>query len=151
MANSLKIGDEIPDFKVKDFQGETVTRDDLIGSPFVLYFYPKDETSTCTKEACDFRDTMEGFDDLDILVVGVSPDSTESHKKFIDKNELNFPLLCDEKKEMARAFGVLNNDGSLIRTTFLCDDEGIIQWIEQPVEVEGHVDRILQAVEDAFA
>lgn len=147
---ALKIGDAIPDFKVKDFEGETVTQEDLLGSPFVLYFYPKDETSHCTKEACDFRDTMEGFDDLDILIVGVSPDNAESHKKFVAKHELNFPLLCDEKKEMARAFGAAKEDGSIIRSTFLCDEDGIIQWIEQPVSVDGHVERVLEAVEEAF-
>lgn len=147
----MKIGDEIPDFKVKDFEGEAVTKDDLIGSPFLLYFYPKDETPHCTKEACEFRDMMEPFDDLDILIVGISSDSPETHKKFIEKHDLNFPLLSDEKKEMARAFGVVSADGSIIRSTFLCDEEGMVQWIEKPVDVEGHVERAMEAVEDAFA
>lgn len=150
MLGELKIGDEIPNFQVKDFEGENVSKDDLIGSPFVLYFYPKDDTPHCTKEACEFRDMMEAFDDLDILIVGISSDSPESHKQFIKKHELNFPLLCDEKKEMARAFGVVNPDGSILRSSFLCDEEGIIQWIEKPVDVEGHVERVMEAVEDAF-
>lgn len=147
----MNIGDEIPNFSVQDYDGETITRDDLLGSPFVLYFYPMDDTPGCTKEACEFRDTMAAFNELDVLVVGVSPDSKESHKKFVEKYELDFPLLSDETKAMAKTFGALKEDGSLIRTTFLCDEEGIIQWMEKPVKVEGHVERVLEAVEDAFA
>lgn len=148
----LKQGDTIPDFEVKDFQGEKVTKEDLIGSPFILYFYPKDGTPGCTDEACQFRDEMDAFDDFDILVIGVSPDSAESHLKFIEKEELNFPLLCDEKLEMAKAFGVAPVDGkdasSITRSTFLCDDEGVVLWVESPVKVEGHAERVLDAIEE---
>lgn len=145
----LKVGDAIPEFSLKDFQGDTVVRDDILGSPFILYFYPKDNTPGCTDQACQFRDAADDFEELDILVVGVSPDSPESHRKFIEGQELNFPLLCDEKLELAKAFGVLKDDGknSIIRSTFLFDEDGIVQWVESPVKVEGHVDRILDAIE----
>ncbi len=152
MASKLKVGDSIPSFTVKDSEGEMVTQDDLIGSPFVVYFYPKDDTPGCTTEACEYRDQMEVFDDMDILVVGVSPDKAESHKKFSDKHSLNFPLLCDEKLDMAAKFGAVKPkaDGTMgiERSTYLFDDEGKVLWIEQPVKVEGHVDRVIEAVQD---
>lgn len=145
---TLKVGDMIPSFSVKDFEGETVTNEDMIGSPFILYFYPKDDTPGCTTEACEFRDLMDGFDDLDVLVVGVSPDSPESHKKFIEKHELNFPLLCDEKMEMAKKFGVLKDGKAIVRSTFFCDEDGVILWIESPVSVEGHAERAISVIEE---
>lgn len=147
----LKEGDKIPKFTVKDFQGESVSTDDLIGSPFILYFYPKNGTPGCTDQACQFRDEMDNFDDMDILVIGVSADNEESHKKFIEKEELNFPLLSDEKYDMAKAFGVFQEkDGvkSVVRSTFLCDDEGLILWVESPVNVEGHAERVLNAIDE---
>lgn len=154
MSKHPAMGDTIPQFKVKDFDGEVVTTDDLIGSPFIVYFYPKDDTPGCTDQACQFRDIMDVFDDLDILVIGVSPDSAESHRKFIEKHELNFPLLCDEKLEMAKAFGAVKTEAdgsvSIVRSTFLCDDEGVIQWLEMPVKVENHAERVVKAIEDLF-
>lgn len=143
----LKVGDEIPEFTMTDFQGETVTKEDVLGSPFVLYFYPKDDTPGCTDEACQFRDAVDDLDDLDILVVGVSPDSPASHLKFIEKHELNFPLLCDEKLDFARACGVVKEGNSIIRSTFLVDEDGVVQWVESPVKVEGHVERILDVLQ----
>jgi peroxiredoxin Q/BCP len=148
----LKPGDSIPPFKIIDCEGETVTQEDLLGSPFILYFYPKDDTPGCTSEACDYRDHMEVFDDMDILVVGISPDTCESHKKFIEKHDLNFPLLCDEKLEVANKFGAIKGDGTSIeRSTFLFDDEGVLQWNEQPVKVEGHVERVINAIDEIMA
>lgn len=147
-TSTLKVGDKIPAFKVKDFEGEDVTNEDMVGSPFVLYFYPKDDTSGCTTQACEFRDLMDGFDDLDVLVVGVSPDSPESHKKFMEKNELNFPLLCDQKLEMAKAFGVTKDGTSVTRSTFFCDEDGVIVWIETPVTPEGHAERVISVIEE---
>lgn len=155
MAHVLNVGDSIPEFKVKDFEGEMVSHEDLLGSPFIIYFYPKDDTPGCTQEACEFRDEMEAFEDMDILVIGVSPDGVKSHNDFMEKHELNFPLFCDENFEMAKAFGVLQSkpDGSssVVRSTFLFDEDGVLQWAENPVKVEGHVERVLEAVEDAFA
>lgn len=147
----IQIGDEIPDFTAKDEAGEPIAKEDLLGSPFILYFYPKDDTPGCTKEACNFRDVMEGMEDLSVEVIGISPDSPESHQKFIDKYGLNFPLISDEKKAVGAKFGVLKSDGSVIRTTFLCDAEGVIQWIESPVSVEGHIERIFEAIENTLS
>lgn len=152
MAAKLKVGDIVPSFQVKDSEGEVVTQDDLIGSPFVVYFYPKDDTPGCTTEACEYRDQMEMFDDMDVLVVGVSPDKAESHKRFSDKHGLNFPLLCDEKLDMASKFGAVKTgpDGKtgIERSTYLFDEEGNLFWTEQPVKVEGHVERVIEAVQE---
>lgn len=155
MSNILKVGQEIPNFDAKDFEGHPITKEDFLGEPFVIYFYPQNDTSHCTKEACDFRDMMDSFDDLSVMVVGVSPNSVESHQKFMDKHELNFPLISDDQGKMAKLFGVVEEkpDGSFnyIRSTFICDQDGIIQWVESPVDVEGHVERVLEAIEEVMA
>jgi peroxiredoxin Q/BCP len=146
----LKVGEKIPPFKAKDFVNDIITDDDFLGSPVIIYFYPKDDTPGCTKEACGFRDAMESFEDKNVMVIGISPDSPNSHQKFIDKYDLNFPLIADENLALAEAFGVLKEkEGggkSLIRTTFLCDSEGMIRWVESPVNVEGHMARIEEAL-----
>ena len=151
MPNVLDVGAEIPEFSVKDFEGEPITKEDLLGAPFIIYFYPKDDTPGCTKEACSFRDSIGHFDDLNVMVIGVSPDSSSSHQKFQEKYQLNFPLLADETGEMGRLFGVIstNEQGkkSFVRSTFFCDESGIVLWRESPVSVEGHVERVMQAVE----
>lgn len=150
--DQIKVGNAIPPFTAKDFSGETISKDDLLGAPFILYFYPKDDTPGCTKEACNFRDSIESFDDLDISVIGVSPDNAESHQKFMEKYDLNFLLISDENFEIARKFGVAKpKEGggySIIRSTFLCDEKGIVRWIESPVDVEGHVNRIINAANE---
>lgn len=147
MEGELKVNDMIPSFQAKDQEGYNVTEEDIIGTTTVIYFYPQDETPGCTKEACSFRDKMREFDALATLIIGVSPDTVESHKKFIKNNRLQHSLLSDERKEMCRLFGVLEGD-KVIRSTFLIDSEGIIRWIEKPVNVEGHVDRIIAAVKE---
>lgn len=155
MEKLLKVGEAIPKFEAKDFEGERITSDDLIGAPFVIYFYPKDDTPGCTQQACGFRDLMEGFEDIDVMVVGVSPDSPASHQSFIDKHELNFPLISDEKFDVATKFGVAKKgaDGKLaiVRSTFICDGDGIVQWVESPVNVDGHAERVLAAIEEVLA
>lgn len=150
MGKLLEIGDSIPDFKAKDFEGEPITKEDLLGAPFVIYFYPKDDTPGCTLEACQFRDLMDTFDDLNVMVIGVSPDSPESHQKFMEKHQLNFPLISDETMEIGKAFGAVNDKG-YTRTTFLCDEEGVIQWVESPVGVDGHTQRVISALHEALA
>lgn len=154
MAQTLGIGDALPDFKLKDSFGETVTKEDLLGGPFVLYFYPKDNTPGCTQEACEFRDVMDSFEDMNILVVGVSPDSIESHQKFIEDHELPFTLLSDPECKLAKSLGVdkLKADGKsgVERSTFLFNEDGIIQWIESPVSVKGHVQRVITAIQDVL-
>lgn len=155
MSEPLQIGVEIPSFQAKDFGGDPITRDDLLGAPFVIYFYPKDDTPGCTQEACEFRDLMDSFEDMNVMVVGVSPDGTASHQKFMDKHELNFPLISDEDYSIAKAFGVVKpKEGggySIVRSTFLCDEDGVIQWVESPVKVDGHVARVLAAIQEVLA
>jgi thioredoxin-dependent peroxiredoxin len=145
MPYRINKGDKIPSFSCKNQRGILISDKDLQGTPVVLYFYPKDETPGCTKEACSFRDHMDRLNQLNALVIGISPDSPDSHRLFIDKHQLKFPLLCDEKKEMCKKFDVLR-DQSLERTTFVIDPDGIIDWIERPVSIEGHVERVLEAV-----
>lgn len=147
MAEELKVDSSIPPFFLKDHEGFDVTDEDVIGCPLVIYFYPKDETPGCTEEACSYRDNMQKFDMLQTLVIGVSPDSVESHKKFVKKHKLEFSLLSDEKKDMARMFGVLNDKDEIIRSTFVVDSQGIVRWMEKPVDIKGHTERVLNAVE----
>lgn len=151
---ALNVGSKIPAFKAMDYEEMEITNDDLVGSPFVLYFYPKDDTPGCTKEACSFRDTLETFDELNIQVIGVSPDNAASHARFAEKHRLDFPLLCDEKLELAKKFGATEEkvvEGapktSIVRSTFLVDGTGTVRWIEKPVNVEGHAHRVLEAIE----
>lgn len=147
MTKRLEVGDPIPSFKLKDSEGLEFTDEDFIGAPLVLFFYPKDDTPGCTKEACSFRDNLAELDSLDVIVIGVSPDSQESHEKFIEKHNLNFTLFADTTKDLCKVFGVISEDGTkLERSTFLIDYDGTIQWIERPVSVDGHVDRVITAV-----
>lgn len=147
MTYKVNVGDTIPAFKIKDRDGYDLTDDDLIGNPVVIYFYPKDDTPGCTKEACTFRDNMPNFEALDVLVLGVSPDNAESHEKFTKKHDLNFSLLSDENSELCRKFDIGRGLLGIERTTFVIDGEGIIRWIERPVNVSGHVERVLEALE----
>ena len=153
MDYRINVGDAIPDFKAKDEEGFDLNAEDLFGTPVVIYFYPKDDTPGCTKEACSFRDKMHRLEKEDIVVLGVSPDSAASHQKFIEKHQLNFSLLTDESHEICRKFDVFREKESngkkkmgVERTTFLIDRDGIVRWIERPVSVEGHVDRVIEAL-----
>ncbi|MBA3239565.1 MAG: peroxiredoxin [Parachlamydiaceae bacterium] len=153
MGNQLKIGDKIPDFTSKDQEGNRILASDLLGSSLVIYFYPMDDTPGCTTEACAFRDYQRSLQDLDCRVVGISPDGLQSHQKFVEKHNLNFTLLSDEQLEVCKKFDVLNakEDRSgakpqIERTTFIVDAKGIIRWIEKPVVVEGHVNRVIEAL-----
>lgn len=147
----LKVGEAVPSFQAKEGSGKILSQQDFLGSPFVIYFYPKDDTSGCTLEACSFRDSLDDLKTLDVKVIGVSPDSLSSHLKFAEKHRLNFPLLSDEKLELARSFGVLETkpEGGfrLIRSTFISDGKGIIKWVESPVKVDGHVERVKKALQ----
>jgi thioredoxin-dependent peroxiredoxin len=154
MSYRINVGDAIPDFNAKDELGETFSTEDLLGTPAVIYFYPKDDTPGCTQEACAFRDNMKRLEKKDIIVIGISPDNANTHQKFIEKYSLNYSLIPDEKMELCRKFDVIREQKmgdslkmNVERTTFLVDRDGIIQWIERPVTIEGHVDRILEAIE----
>ncbi len=145
MAENLKIGDKIPLFLVKDHKGYDVTDEDVVGCPLVIYFYPKDDTPGCTFEAEEFQKNINTFDEMQTLVIGVSPDSVKSHKKFHRNHKLEFSLLSDPKKTMFQAFGVIEED-KVVRSTFVLDALGLIKWIEKPVDVKGHVERVINAV-----
>lgn len=148
MSEELQVGKSIPPFFLKDQEGYNVRDDDVVGTPLVLFFYHKDGIPICTEEVCGFRDQLEKFDILQTLIVGVSPDSVESHKKFITDNKLKFSLLSDEKKDMCRMYGVLNDKEQVIRTTFVINSRGVVKWMEKPVHIKGHIDRVLKAVEE---
>lgn len=153
MDYHINVGDAIPDFKAKDELGELITTEDLLGTPAVIYFYPKDDTPGCTKEACSFRDNMQKLEKMDIIVLGVSPDSADAHQNFIEKYSLNFSLIPDEKLELCHKFDVIQEkvtsgrkEMGVERTTFFVDRDGIVQWIERPVNIEGHLDRLIHAI-----
>ena len=130
---------------MKADDGTTVTRDSLAGKNVVLFFYPKDDTSGCTKEACDFRDAFPRFGKIDAMVIGVSPDSLESHRKFKKKYELPYRLLSDESHKLADTFGVWKEKSlygrkymGIERTTVIIDRKGRIARIFPKVKVPGH-------------
>jgi peroxiredoxin Q/BCP len=147
MPHQIKVGEPMPQFHVKDHDGYFLTDEDLLGTPLVIFFYPKDSTPGCTKQACSFQSNMDTFDKLDVLVLGVSSDDLTSHNKFIKDNKLEFTLLCDTEKKMAESFGVIK-DGKPERTTFLIDATGVIRWMEKVTEIEGHIERVIKAVHD---
>lgn len=146
MKKPLSVGDPIPYFQVKDQEGFTFTNEDLLGKPIVFYFYPKDLTPGCTKQACELRDQIPQIEHLGAVVIGISPDTAASHQKFIQKHHLNFTLLADETTKMCQAFGVIH-DGKLQRSTFIADANGIIRWVERGVNIQGHSERVLKAIE----
>ena len=151
----LKEGDKAPDFTAKDDKGNTVSLKDFRGKKIVLYFYPKDDTTGCTKEACDFRDNMGRIKRKDAIILGVSPDSEKSHTKFKTKYDLTFPLLADEDKKIVNEYGVWKEKSmygrkymGVERTTFIIDEKGKIAKIFPKVKVAGHVDEVLQALSE---
>lgn len=149
----LKQGDKAPDFTAKDDQGHDLSLKDFRGKKVVLYFYPKDDTSGCTKEACDFRDNLGRIKRKDAIVLGVSPDSEKSHGKFKSKFDLTFPLLVDEDKKLVNTYGVWKEKSmygrkymGVERTTFVIDEQGKIAKIFPKVKVAGHVEEVLAAL-----
>ncbi|MEK7747467.1 MAG: peroxiredoxin [Nitrospirota bacterium] len=139
MAEELVEGAVAPGFTVLSNEGREISLSDYKGKKnVILYFYPKDDTPGCTKEACTFRDDIEKFKNADTEILGVSTDSVKSHQKFVTKFQLNFPLLADDKKEIARKYDVLGLTGSAKRSTFLIDKNGVIKKIIAKVKVDGH-------------
>src|SRR3990167_10825169 len=146
------IGEEAPDFTLQTEEGIPITLSQLKQKK-VLYFYPKDSTPGCTKEACDFRDAFSRFQNKNIAIFGLSKDSASSHQRFKTKYQLPFPLLVDHEGNVARAYGVLNTTSLLgklgfgiERATFLIDETGIIQTIWRKVKVPGHIEQIYDAI-----
>jgi thioredoxin-dependent peroxiredoxin len=138
-------GQQLPDVEFITEGGERLAAGDLGGQKTVLYFYPKDDTPGCTKEACAFRDRMGDYGEAGIQVYGVSLDSPESHRRFREKYNLNFPLLTDKDGRAAEALGVLREGGEKAnRVTFLLDADGTIKKVYPEVSPETHADEILK-------
>lgn len=147
----MQIGDKMPDFEVMDQNGNIVKSTDLRGKKTVIYFYPKDNTSGCTAEACNLRDNHEAMIARGYNVIGVSKDSVVSHKKFADKYELPFTLLADTSTEMMQAFGAWGEKSlygrkymGTLRMTFIFDEEGILTEIIEKVNTKDHASQILK-------
>jgi peroxiredoxin Q/BCP len=146
-------GDKVPSFSLPADDGTTVTRESLAGKNVVLFFYPKDSTPGCTKEACDFRDAFPRFGEINAVVLGVSPDSLESHRKFKKKQDLPYRLLSDEGHHFADAFGVWKQKSmyglkfmGIERTTVIIDRKGRVARIFPKVKVPGHVQEVEKAI-----
>lgn len=146
----LKKGDKAPDFQGLDQNGQLVKLSDFTGSKLIVFFYPKASTPGCTAEACNLRDNEMKLKSKGYKVIGVSADSVKRQKNFADKNELPFPLIADENKEIINAFGVWGPkkfmgrefDG-IHRTTFIIDDKGVIEEVIQKVKTKEHAEQIL--------
>jgi len=149
----LEVGQKAIDFKLKDHDGNEIGISDFKGKKIVLYFYPKDNTTGCTKEACSFRDVYDDLLDAGAVVIGISPDSQVSHKKFSDKLTLPFYLLCDEDHKVAEIYGAWGEKKmygksymGILRTTFIIDHDMNIVKVFKKVSPEGHGNEILKIV-----
>lgn len=145
----LKVGDKVPDFCLPNQDEEEICFRDIKGKWIVLYFYPKDNTPGCTTEACDFTEALPDFEELDAIVLGVSPDSPEKHRKFIEKKKLAITLLADEEKELCNLFGVWQLKKfmgkeymGVVRSTFIINPDGEVAALWTKVRVKGHVDAV---------
>ncbi|MBK8945648.1 MAG: thioredoxin-dependent thiol peroxidase [Ignavibacteriae bacterium] len=145
----VEIGKKAPSISLEDSFGNKRTLKEFLGKNVILYFYPKDNTPGCTTEACDFRDSFSEYKNLDAVVIGVSPDSVKSHKKFADEFNLPFILLSDEEKEVIEKYDVWKEKSmygkkymGVERTTFLIDGKGIVRKIYEKVKVPGHVEQV---------
>lgn len=148
-------GDQLPKFSLEADDGTIVNRDSLAGKNVVLFFYPRDDTTGCTKEACDFRDAFARFGKIDTVVIGVSPDSLESHRKFKKKYDLPYPLLSDKDHELANAFGVWKEKAlygrkymGIERTTVIVDRKGRVARIFPKVKIPGHIEEVETSVRE---
>jgi peroxiredoxin Q/BCP len=144
-----QINKKAPAINLPDVNGKKRTLKEFLGKKVVLYFYPKDMTPGCTTEACDFRDAFPNFKKLKAVVIGISPDSIERHKKFIEKYQLPFLLLSDEKKNVLEKYDVWKEKNmygrkymGVVRTTVLIDEKGIVRKIYPKVKVKGHVEQV---------
>lgn len=150
-------GDAAPDFALPDEEGTVWRLSDLRGQTVVLYMYPKDNTPGCTAEACDFRDNIARIRSAGAVVLGLSPDSVASHKRFKEKHTLPFPLLADEGAETVKAYGAWVEKSmfgrkywGVERSTFVIDGDGILRKVFRKVKVKGHVDEVLAHLEEGL-
>lgn len=147
----LKVGDKAPDFKGFNENGETVQLSDFAGKKLILFFYPKDNTPGCTAEACNLRDNFSDLKEKGYALLGVSPDSQKKHQNFISKFELPFPLLADTEQETLNAYGVWGEKSmygrqymGVFRTTFVIDENGVIEQVFTKVKTKDHASQILE-------
>jgi peroxiredoxin Q/BCP len=153
MGKELVVGEKAPDVVLPDESGTQVNVKSFKGAPVVLYFYPKDDTPGCTKEACNFRDSITRIRKAGAVLLGVSLDRPDSHRKFIGKYHLPFSLLCDEDARVSKAYGVYKEKNmygkkywGIERSTFVIDGNGAIKAIFRKVQVDGHVDEVVAAL-----
>ena len=157
----IEPGKKAPAFTLPDQNGDKHALKDCVGKPIVLFFYPKDDTSGCTKEACQFRDQLPDFTKAKALVFGISPDGVESHRKFVDKHDLNFTLLADDARDKddnpktCHKYGVWQEKSmygrkymGVVRTTYLIASDGKVARRWDKVKVPGHADAVLEAIRE---
>ncbi len=149
----LEIGDKAPNFSAESDTGEIISLSSLKGKPFILYFYPKDDTTGCTKQACAFTENIKNFEKLGVAVVGVSKDSLDKHAKFRAKYDLKFPLLSDADGKICEAYGTWIEKSmygrkymGIDRSTFLIAADGKIKSIWRKVKVAGHIEDVLKMI-----
>lgn len=150
---TLAIGDKAPSFTLQSDQNQTVSLKDYLGQKVILYFYPKDNTPGCTREACDFRDHMPHFSEKNAVILGISKDTPQKHQKFKQKYTLPFTLLSDENGDVCVAYGVINEKSmfgrsflGIQRSTFLIDEKGNISAIWRKVKVTGHTKQVFDEI-----
>ena len=148
-----KVGEQAPEFSLHNAEGAKLSLRELRGKKVVVFFYPKDDTPGCTKEACGFRDAHAGLKKAGAVVLGISPDSVESHQRFRDKFTLDFPLLADPDHQAIAAYGVWKEKSmygkkfmGVERSTFLIDEQGVLRREWRKVKVDGHVDEVVASL-----
>ena len=151
---TLKVGDPAPDFSLPSTAGTTISLSGLKGKKVVLYFYPKDDTPGCTKEACGFRDSIDDLTKANVTILGVSADDIDSHKQFVSKYDLNFPLLSDQDKSVSIAYGAWGEKTlygktsiGMNRLTFLMNEDGKLAKIWRKVKPDIHAQQVLEAAQ----
>ncbi|ERM92873.1 peroxiredoxin [Caldanaerobacter subterraneus subsp. yonseiensis KB-1] len=151
----VEVGKKAPDFVLPDADGRQVSLSDFLGKNVVLYFYPKDNTPGCTKEAVAFRDSIKAIEEKNAVVIGISLDDETSHRKFIEKYSLPFVLLSDKEAKVSTEYGVYKEKNmygkrkmGIERSTFIIDSKGIVRKIFRKVKVDGHVDQVLKALDE---
>jgi peroxiredoxin Q/BCP len=149
----IKVGNKAPDFTLETGDGEKIKLSSLKGKKVVLYFYPRDNTPGCTREACAFRDGLSKLKRKGAIVLGVSTDSAASHKKFADKFDLNFPLLADIDRKVVEKYGAWQEKSNygkkymgIVRSTVIIDENGKVAHIFPKVKVDGHFEEVLEAL-----
>ena len=151
----IEVGKKAPAISLMDGEGNKRTLKEFLGKNVVIYFYPKDNTSGCTAESCDFRDAFPKFTNQNAVIIGISPDSVESHRKFSDKYKLPFILLSDEEKKVLQKYDVWQEKSmygkkymGVVRTTVIIDKKGVIRKIYPKVKVKGHVEQVAKDIEE---